>query len=143
MLEIIYDTRLIEPPFHEGFTFFGVKAPIMGSALILQNFTERHPLWNGEVVVAHGPTIGHYHCGEEYGVLTAHAYGRLEFIVPVNPDSDPYIASLGEADGIHLQGHFFETLSTFMTGPNQHVGHGRFRVPPNHFYFLGEHTNAV
>lgn len=141
MLEIIYDADLIELP--EDFTFFGVKAPIMGSTLNIYTFTERHPSWDGEVVVAHGPTIGHYHCGEENGFLTANAHSRLELIVPINSDSDPYIASLGKADGLYLQGRFFETLSTFSTGKNQHVEQGRFNVPPSHFYFLGEHTNVV
>lgn len=139
MLEIIYDAQLLQFDFTKEPRFFGVK--VSGNyGQTIESFSTTHRGIMGDLYVDQGPTVGHVHPHTERGFRSRAAWRSLEFIVPVIGEVEKYIAKLSEAEGIYLQGHFFETLSTFTTGPNQHVEHGRFRVPPDHFYFLGEHN---
>lgn len=136
MLEIIYDAELLQFDFSKEPKFFGVKV-IGNYGLTIESFSTAHPGIDSFLYVDQGPTVGHVHPHTERGFRSRAAWRSLEFIVPVIGEVEKYIKKLNGADGIYLQGHFFETVTTHQTLPSQTAESGRFSIPQDHFYFLG------
>lgn len=136
MLEIIYDARLVTLDPRKNFKFFGVKVGD-NYGWSRENFSDTHPSWDGGVYIEPGPSIAHFYSHTKNGHISRGAQGCLEFIVPVIGEVPKYIKKLEGADGIYLCDKMFKTIEAFTVGPNFYAETDRFRVPPDHFYFLG------
>jgi len=54
-----------------------------------------------------------------------------------------HIKSLEKEGGIFVDGKFFETAYSLQTQSAQSAEVGRFYIPPDHFYFLGEYRTRL
>lgn len=136
MLEIMYDASLISLKADAGFPFFGVGID-QNHNLSLENFSRKHVFGNGEIYLEVLPCLGHIYPNIKRGNLNYGVRGCLEFIVPVIGGVQKYIDKLEKADGIFVEGKFFETVVVIQTQSGQFAESGRFSIPPDHFYFLG------